>query len=363
MPILWRYLLRNYFQTFVLCVFSFITVLFVMRFKEIAEFATLTSNLFSIFLFSVYQIPYILPIAIPISCLIASLLLFQKMSHNQELTALRASGQGLKEILYPIFMLGFVISLLNFTIVSEISPLAKSRSKELTYKMMSSNPFCIFTKISEGKLKNAYIDMHALKGGKRARDVVLILNNRNNGRLGIVTAKELSLEGDMLLGKDVTMISSIDAKRKESFDHLVIENQTSMETKAANLSDLVADSEWHTGIDYLPLRLVLAKAALKKNTLFSSIGTEIARRLSISLSPLFFTLMGSIFGIEISRQKKKRGVMLASLLAALYLASFVGAKSMKNSPVAAWAFYFLPFAIITALCLRCFKNLSKGVET
>src|SRR3569832_1685770 len=92
MPILWRFLLKSYFQVFLLCMTSFIAALFVMRFKDIAEFATLNSDALSIFLFSLYQLPYVLPLAIPISCVIASMLLFQKLSHYQELTALRAAG-------------------------------------------------------------------------------------------------------------------------------------------------------------------------------------------------------------------------------------------------------------------------------
>src|SRR5271166_4170240 len=102
MPTVWRYLLRSYFQVFLLSIASFVSALFVMRFKDIAEFATLNSDGLSIFLFSLYQLPYILPLAIPISCIISSILLFQKMSTSQELTALRAAGMGLKTLLFPL---------------------------------------------------------------------------------------------------------------------------------------------------------------------------------------------------------------------------------------------------------------------
>src|SRR5579863_9043123 len=103
MPIVWRYLLRSYFQVLLLCVSAFIGVLIVLRFQEIARFATSGAAKLKILLFTLLQIPYILPIAIPVSCLIAAMLLFQRLSHTQELTALRTSGFGLKTISTPLF--------------------------------------------------------------------------------------------------------------------------------------------------------------------------------------------------------------------------------------------------------------------
>ncbi len=356
MPIVWRYLLRSYFQVFLLTLTGFLAVLFVMRFKDIAEFACLNADGRSIFLFSLYQIPYVLPEAIPVSCLIATTLLFQKMSHSQELTALRAAGMGLKTILFPLLLAGVFLSFVSFTVVSELAPRAKFMSKELSYRMTASNPFFLVNKIAEGKLTNAYIDMHALRGGKKAKDVLLIMNNRSNGRLGVMTAKELTLEGEILSGKDVSIISSVDSKI-DSFDHLVIENQESMTTKASHLSQLLRDADWHMGLDYLPLRMILAKSHKKPSAAY----LEIARRVSISLSPLLFTLLGAAFGIEIGRKESKRGILLAALLSAFFLCCFVSAKSMRHMPIGAYAVYFLPFVLIIFLSLRSLRRISKGV--
>lgn len=98
MPIVWRYLLSHYLKVLVLCVTAFIAVLLTTRLDEIAHFASMGPEGFYIILYTLYQIPYILPIAIPISCLISSILLIQRLSRSHELTALRASGMGLKTI-------------------------------------------------------------------------------------------------------------------------------------------------------------------------------------------------------------------------------------------------------------------------
>jgi lipopolysaccharide export system permease protein len=363
MPVIWRYLLRSYFQVFFLCMASFIAALFVMRFKEIAEFATLNSDGLSIFLFSLYQLPYVLPVAIPVSCVIASMLLFQKMSHHQELTALRAAGVSLRTLLYPLFLAGLLLSILNFTIVAEIGPRCRFYSKELTYQMTSNNPFYIFNKITDGKLTNAYVEIRTLRGGQKAKDVLLILNNQQQQRLGLMTAEELSIEGSDLKGKGVSIISSIDSTMQDNYDHLVIENQESMSTQASSLSNLLHDAKWHMRPEYLNFKeLILRLAGTHKKFWTNGNALEMARRLSLAFTPLFFTLLGSAFGMEIGRQRTKKGILRAMLLTALYLTAFIGAKSMKHFPIAAWILYFFPFVVIAFFSLRSLKRVSRGLE-
>ena len=129
MPLLWRYLLRGFFQTFVLSVSGFVGILLVTRFQNIARFASTGASFPLVIKFVLTQIPRILPLAIPISCLISSFLLFRRLSRSHELTALRVAGLSFITMCFPLILAGAVISLLNFTIVSEISPRCLSHSK------------------------------------------------------------------------------------------------------------------------------------------------------------------------------------------------------------------------------------------
>src|SRR5690242_543580 len=185
MPILWRYILRNFFQVFLLCVASFIGVLLVLRFQEIARFAASGAPLLKVLLFLLLQIPYILPIAIPVSCLIAAMLLLQKLSHMHELTALRACGLGLKPIITPILFAGVLLSAVNFTIACELTPRSRAVTKTLIYEMAATNPLFLLQKESLLKLKHVFMDMKVLKASKYAEDVVLVLKNTSTQRLAL----------------------------------------------------------------------------------------------------------------------------------------------------------------------------------
>jgi lipopolysaccharide export system permease protein len=364
-PLLWRYLLRNYFQVFALCVSGFIAILLVTRFRDIASFATTGAGWGTVGLFTLYQIPYILPLAIPVSALIAAILLFQALSHTHEMTAFRACGLSLKTITFPLLVAGIFLTLVNFTVVSELGPICKSRAKHLAYEMAMLNPLSLFQKDAPLKIKDIYVDIHKFESGKHAEDVVLVLKNLSNERLGLMTAKELWVEEDSLMGKEVTLISSLDPKKENSFDHLIIENQAFMSTRAANLSELIQNTDLELHYDYLPMRLILAKRLLHKSHSPYGIGKgelEIIRRLSLSLAALSFTVIGLAFGMEISRNRNKSGLIWALSLAALFMVCFIGAKSFRHAHVTAAFLFLLPHPIILLLSARALKKITRGIE-
>ncbi|HSX03479.1 MAG TPA: LptF/LptG family permease [Rhabdochlamydiaceae bacterium] len=363
MPIFWRYLLYHFFQVFSLSVCSFISILLVTRFQDIARFASTGAAKTFVCLFVCYQIPSILPMAIPISCLIASILLFQRLSKSHELTAFRSSGLGLFTIAFPLFFIGAILALLNFVIVSEIAPKCRALSKSLAYEMTATNPLSLLQKDTLVKLKNTYFDMKVLKSGKYAKDIIFIMRNLSNQRLGLLTAKELSLDGEYLTGQSVTFISSIDSKKAENFDHLVIENQVEMRTKTAELSQFLHPNNWNFNFDYLSIPMIRAKRVAEDGSAghipYKSY-QEIARRFTLALAAFTFTLIGTTFGIEVGRNRSKTALFWALGLASLFMLCFLTAKSMKHATLAPILCYLLPHPFIILFCMRHFKKIAEG---
>ena len=365
MPILWRYLLRNYLQVFALNVAGFISILLVTRFQTIARFAAASSSKLSIFKFVLQQIPFILPLALPISCLIAALILFRRMSHSGELTALRISGLGILTISFPLITCGLLMGMLNFTIVSEIAPPCRALSKGLAYQMIALNPLSLFQKETLIKLKNTYVDIKVLKSGKYAEDVCFITKNLSNQRLGLMIAKKLSLKDQKLSGKDVTFISSITPKNLDSFDHLVIENQAEMETHSDQVTQYLRSSDWNFNYDYLNLRMLQAKNKIEngKDSKFNSkMIEEVARRISLGLAAFTFTLTGIAFGIDLSRTGKYKKILMAMALLVFYLICFIAAKSIKHNGPLSTSFLLIPHIFIFLACIYSFKQIAKGVQ-
>lgn len=366
MPIIWRYLLRHFIQVFALCVGSFVAMLLVLRFQDIARFAAAGTSHTHVLLFAFLQIPYIVPIAIPVSCLIAGLLLFQRLSDAQELTAFRSSGISLSSIALPLIFAGLFLSLANWTVASEIAPRCRAISKSLVYHAVSTNPLLLFQKNSPIKFRNAFVDIKALKSGKSAEEIVFAIKNNTGDRLMLLVANRLFLKGSLLKGENVTLISSADPQKGDNaFDHLIIENQSTMDTQASYLSQYTQNADWDATYEYSALKQILTREKAKaKEGRPPHVGKkarlEIAKRISLAMAALTFTCIGVACGIQIGRNRSRKRGLWALGLAAFYLTCFIAAKSLRHHPSTAIWMYLTPHLLILFICSRLLKSAEKG---
>lgn len=368
MSIIWRYLLRNFLQTFILCVSAFVAVLLVSRFQTIARFASTGAPITLLFKFAAAQIPYILPVAIPVSCLISSYLLFQRLSQTYELTAFRTAGLGLTTLCYPIGLAGAIIALLNFSIVSEISPICRNFSKNLLCQMTFINPLCLLQKGAIFQNKNTFIDLKFFKSGQYAQDVCVISYNTKSQRLGFMLAKKLFIEKNQLIGNDVTFVSSTDPKNPNIYDHLIIENQSEIRTSSDQLPHYFINhlikSNSNFKYDHLSCRMLQAKRLLDKTHVKRfrlKAEREMIRRFSLAVASLFFSIVGIASGIEVGRSHRFQGLAWAISLMSLYLVTYVTAKSLNFYPKASIIIYALPYPFLFAYCIMAFRKFSKGI--
>ncbi len=359
-PIVWRYAILSYLKIFFLSVGTFVAVLLVSRFKDMARFAALSSDWLKTGLFTVYQIPFILPMAIPLSALIASLLLFQRLSRSYELTALRASGLGLKNIISPLCFISAFLSLINLVICSELAPFCRRESKTLLYRETSANPLLLLQRQQLIKIKDAYLNMNVEEEGKLARDFILITHNESNQRLSLLTARKLRVEDEELRGKDVAILSHLYSNRTDAFDPLIIENQATLSTAAPVLSAALKKNRPKIENNILGLRMLRLRL-LAKGRVVRAARVEILRRISLTLATFSFTLLGCTFGIELGRNPSRRSLLYAALLTLAVLMSYLMGKELKFEPLFATIAFLVPHALIWISCLHRQSRIERGL--
>lgn len=375
MPLFWRYLLKAYIRVFLLSVLGFISILLVTRLKEIANYAALGSTLGSTLLFALYQIPHILPIAIPISGLISSILLFQNMSRTHELTALRASGLSLKNILAPILCVAGVLSILNFFVCSELTTRSRLRTMELFYSDTSVNPLLLLHRQKLIKLKSSFFDMKDTQKNREASDVVFIINYRNQEKLGFFCAEKVSIKQNLLIGQNVGMISHLPSQNPDEYDSLIVENQDYLSMDAPTLSRFIKKTNWNLSAASLPLKLLWVHAASSSPTkatevvgmpvfsvLSNEVLTEVLRRISLGLTAFTLTLIGCCYSLELGRSQQKRNIFWISCLSILVLSSYMFGKKMNAGFLVAVLVYFLPHTLTSAIALFNLQRFSRGKE-
>lgn len=359
MPILWRYLLLGYLRVFSLSVFSFLAILLVSRFKEIARFAALSATFDKTLLFVAYQIPLILPLAFPFSALIGSLLLFQRMSKSFELTALRASGISLNSLIAPVLLASLSLSLLNFAFCANISPYCRRTSKALLYYETSTNPLLLLQRQNLVKIKKSYIQMKTEEEGKLAKDLILVTHNQSNNRLSLVTARKLRMINDELHGKDVAIVTHLQSESEQTFDPLVIENQSSMATDASTLSSTLKKNRPRldpSALEFPMLRL----RSMETGKIAKKAYVEILRRITLSLAVFSFTLIGCAYGIEQGRNLSKKNIFKALTLTMTLMLGYLLGKEFKGAPWIALAIFLFPHLLIWITGIRQLKQIAIG---
>lgn len=356
-PVLWRYAAASYLKTFLLIVGTFVLVLFVSRFKEIARFAILSSDPIKMGLFAVYQIPFILPMAIPFSALISAFLFFQRISRSHELTALRASGLSLKKILTPIILSAAFLTLINFSICANLAPFCQREARTILFQEASANPFLVLKK-RQAKIKNAFLRMKVDDKGTSAENFVLVTYNAGNERLNLVSAKDVFMEKGQLHGQDVSIVSHL-AGEKNQFDPLVIETQESMAMSADIMTSTFSKKQPRFDGSSLSFRMLRSQIGGKSKAMKRAF-SEMFRRSSFSLSVLSLTLLGSIFSIEHARSPSRKNLLSLVLLTLLSLSSYFLGKSLKYIPILSAIVYFIPHLLIWISCYWQARRISKG---
>lgn len=385
--ILWRYLLGQYLKVLFLCVTAFIAILLTTRLDEIAHFAALGATIPLILRYTLYQIPYILPIAVPISCLISTMILMQNLSDHHELSAFRSSGFSLREIITPILIGALLISFANFIVVSEMSTSSHLSANKLKMELRGVNPLLLLRNKHVMKMRGLYFDsLGPSRLGESASDFFIAMPNKQSNRIHLLFGKELTATQVGLEGKMITLVSSLDRTKDdliktEGFDHLMIENVQKLQTTADEFSHTLNKREWTMNNDHLHFSLLLVKLheekeALKKATAenkplselkqikrsIQRCYAEMIRRLSVGLAAFTFTLMGCAYGMSVGRFRKSSRVFIVVGLAAMFMFSYFTARGIENLIVTASLLYLMPHVIISILSYRTLTRVAKGIE-
>ena len=132
MPILFRYLLREYAKIFTMCFSGLMTIYLVIDFFEkVRRFLRYDASWLDVLTYFFLKTPAISFQIAPLAILMATLLTFGLLSRGHEITAMRSCGISLLWITSPflVFAAGMTLVLLLFS--STIIPLAASKSEEI----------------------------------------------------------------------------------------------------------------------------------------------------------------------------------------------------------------------------------------
>jgi lipopolysaccharide export system permease protein len=132
MRLLDRYLLREFLVALAVCFGAFL--LLWITFDLLFELHTFQENLLNagdVAEFYIFKIPEFIPIALPISSLLALLYSLTNHARYNEITAIRAAGVSLGRLCLPYLIVGFLLSVGLFALNEFCAPKASDRADEI----------------------------------------------------------------------------------------------------------------------------------------------------------------------------------------------------------------------------------------
>ena len=86
------------------------------------------------------SIPFIVAMTLPMAVLVAVLFAFSHLASDNEITAMRAGGLSVPQILTPVLLWGVVMATANFVFVDQVLPRSNARLRTLLYDITRKKP-------------------------------------------------------------------------------------------------------------------------------------------------------------------------------------------------------------------------------
>jgi lipopolysaccharide export system permease protein len=116
--------------------------------------------------FLIYTLAMLMPMALPLSMLLASIMTFGDLGENNELLAMKAAGISLFRIMKPVIVLSILISIGAFYFSNRVIPVSFKKLIALMSSIRQMRPEIV---VKEGVFSND-IDNFSIKVGRKSRD-------------------------------------------------------------------------------------------------------------------------------------------------------------------------------------------------
>ena len=320
-----------------------------------------------------YVIPYSLIFTIPWAMLTGILLVFGRLSADNEMTALRMTGRSMQRICAPVFLLAILLSGVCYFVNVDLAPYAKSHIKRLFYDLALDDPaslfqpgkildrfpgYRIFTSSREGnKLKN--VEIFETDGGIDQRyiralqaEVVPSVNPEVTDfvlKLYKCHIEAPKVEGSM---EPINNMDNADAGEMSIiFPLSKLKEKTERVTASMKKTDLLW-REVYTGKDSLGNALT--------DRVISASRTEANMRYSFSLACITFSLIGIPLGVTAQRRETSVGFALSLIVATCYIVFIIFANTMNEKPQAfPHLLMWVPNVLFIAIGAVLFRRLMK----
>lgn len=315
--------------------------------------------------FIAYVLPFSLIFTIPWGLLTAILLVFGRLSADNELVALRANGVSVPRVCVMLGAIAVLCTIVCLWLNVQVAPAAQEKLRSSLFDLATRNPMALFGSdqvIDEFPGRKIYVGK---KEGNKLQNITVFELNDNSLPVRVTFARTGILEAD-LRNKQILM-HLYDARyqqrdEKDPLDLRKIHDGISMAegTLPISLDELYEKEKKRPSRSALSIAQLLEQLKTGDRRERSASRTELNKRFSFPFSCLAFALVGVPLGVTAHRRETTIGFLLSLVIAISYFLFVIIADTLRNNPrVHPEYLVWFPNALFITLGIVLFVRLSK----
>ncbi len=291
-------------------------------------------------------IPFSLIFTIPWAFLTAILLVYGRLSADNELVSLRMTGTSMPRICLPVFVLAALLSATCYWVNVDLAPAAKNRMKRLFYQVATEDPASLFP---ENRVLDKFPGYRIYTGQRDGQDLtnLTIVEIEGSAKVKrIIRARRAKLELtpgvlDFVLKLENGAVETAKLDEKggiigiepiyfEEFALTFPLSRLKESRERVNASMKTTSELWTElshGVD------TNTQQPMDEKALSSSL-TELNKRYSFPLACLTFALVGIPLGVTAQRRETSAGFALSLMTALVYMLFILLGDILNDQPSA-----------------------------
>ncbi len=315
--------------------------------------------------FIAYVLPFSLIFTIPWGLLTAILLVFGRLSADNELIALKANGVSVTRMCVPLAGLALVLTAICLWLNVDVAPAAQEKLRSSIFDLATSNPIALFggdQVIDQFPGRKIYVGK---KEGNKLENILVFQMDEHSLPVRVTHARTGMLEADLENKRLLLHLYNAryeERDEKNPYDLRRIRDGISMAegTLPISLEELYEKEKKRPTRSALSLSELLEQLKNGNRKDRSATRTEINKRFSFPFACLAFALIGVPLGITTHRRETSVGFATGLLVAIFYFLFIIIADTLRaNAKIHPELLVWFPNVLFLVIGGVLFWRLSK----
>ena len=315
--------------------------------------------------FTAYILPFSLIFTIPWGLLTAVLLVFGRLSADNELIALKSNGVSVTRVCLPLAVLAVVCTAICLWLNVDVAPAGQEALRSSIYDLATKNPIALFggdQVIDQFPGRKIYVGK---KEGNKLENIIVFQMDEHALPMRVTHARTGTLEAD--LSNKCLLLHLYQARyeerdEKDPYDLRKIHDGITMNegTLPISLEELYEKEKKRPTRSALSLSKLLEQLKSGDRKDRSATRTEINKRFSFPFSCIAFALIGVPLGITTHRRETSAGFAIGLLVAVFYFLFIIIADTMRaNAKIHPDLLVWFPNVLFIVIGAILFRRMNK----